>query len=283
MNIACDEIATATSRQGLINQGAHPPLLLLLLPPYKGSRTILQINGTWMTAHHKGELYKARQTKPMGEYLKRKYNWSDHTLYGIHWQSIKTTRQKLSHTKRMQTCKIMHGWLPVAHMRHHITGINQCPGCKCTGKTIDHLLQCPHSLLIEERRVILAKMTTTGIKQKIPKDILNTITQTLATHTGVGSGLVHKYNPEITNAITHQQEIGVNMMARGFLSKQWVHTIHPSRNPPQVMVKLQRLIWLENFDSLWTNRNNLLHNTFNLYTQEDDSKLAERITWYCKN
>ena len=113
---------------------------------------MLQINGTWITAHHKGKLYKARQTKPMEEYLKRKYNWSNRTLNDIHWPSIKTTRQKLSHTKQMQTCKIMQGWLPVAHMQHHITRINQCPGCKCTDKTMDHLLQCPHPSLTEQRR-----------------------------------------------------------------------------------------------------------------------------------
>ena len=35
------------------------------------------------------------------------------------------------------------------------------------------------------------------------------------------------------------------MMARGFLSKQWVHVIHPSRNPPRVTVKLQWPIWLD--------------------------------------
>ena len=58
-------------------------------------------------------------------------------------------------------------------------------------------------------------MTTMGINQKIPKDILNTVTQTLATHSGVGSGFNHKYNLEITNAIKHQQEIGVNMMEKG--------------------------------------------------------------------
>ncbi len=100
---------------------------------------------------------------------------------------------------------------------------------------------------------------------------------------GVDSEFDHKYNPEITNAIKHKQEIEVNMMTRGLLSKQWVHAIHPSRNPPPVMVKLQRLIWLELFGPLWKNRNDLLHNTANLYTQKDGSKLTKRITWYCKN
>jgi hypothetical protein len=85
INIACNEIATATSRQELIHHGAHPPLPPLLSPPYKGS-------STWITAHHKGRLYKARQSKPMEKYLKRKYNWNDCTLNDIHWPSIKTTR-----------------------------------------------------------------------------------------------------------------------------------------------------------------------------------------------
>jgi hypothetical protein len=130
INIACDTIATATSKHGLTNKGHHPPLPPILTPPYEGSRAMLQINNIWITSHFKRELYKARRTTPMEEYLKTKYNWSKGTLNNIYWPSIKTVRQHLSHTKRMQTCKIMHGWLPVSHMRHHITGVNQCPGCK---------------------------------------------------------------------------------------------------------------------------------------------------------
>ena len=143
-NIACDKIATTTLQHILKNKGAFPPLPPILTPPYEGSRAMLKIDKAWITAHCKGELYKARRTKPMEEYLKTKYNWDDKILNNIHWPSIKTVRQQLSCTKQMQTCKIMHGWLPVVHMRHHITGINQCPGCKCTNETINHFLQCPH-------------------------------------------------------------------------------------------------------------------------------------------
>jgi hypothetical protein len=162
---------------------------------------MLQINNIWITSHFKRELYKARRTTPMEEYLKTKYNWSNRTLNDIYWPSIKTVRQQLSQTKRMQTCTIMHGWLPVTHMRQHITGINQCPGCKRTDETIDHFLQCPHPKITEQRRIILAQMKLRGINIKIPKDVLNAIIQTLANHTGVGQHINHKYNPEITTAI----------------------------------------------------------------------------------
>jgi hypothetical protein len=73
------------------------------------------------------------------------------------------------------------------------------------------------------------------------------------------------------------------MMARGFLTKQWIHAIHPSRNPPRIMVRLQRLIWMDFFEPLWRNRNDLLHHTVNLYTQDDDGKLTDIITHFCKS
>ena len=37
------------------------------------------------------------------------------------------------------------------------------------------------------------------------------------------------------------------------------------------------------FEPLWKNRNDLLHQTVNLYTQKDDIKLSSIISEYCKN
>ncbi len=63
-----------------------PPILS---SPYEGSRAILQINNMWITSHFKGELYKARRTLLLEEYLKTKYNWNDRTLNDIYWPYIK--------------------------------------------------------------------------------------------------------------------------------------------------------------------------------------------------
>ncbi len=240
INIACNAITSTTSQHGLYNKGVHPPLPPILTPPYKGSPAMLRINNKWITSHYKEELYTARRTKPMEEYLKVKYNWNEQMLKNIHWPSIKTVQQQLSHMKRMQTCKTMHGWLPVAHMHHHITITNQCPGCKCNNKAINHFLQCPHPSIIEKRTDILKQMRAKGIKLKIPKDVLHPITQTPTNYTGLTQRINHNYNTAIKTAIKYQQKIGIDMMAsRGFLSKQWLHTIHPSRNPTQTMKKLQ--------------------------------------------
>jgi hypothetical protein len=120
-------------------------------------------------------------------------------------------------------------------------------------------------------------MRAKGIKLKIPKDVLHTTTQTLTAYSGSTESINHNYNTAIKTAIKYQQKIGIDMMARGFLSKQWLHTIHPSRNPTGTNNKLQQLIWMEFFEPLWKNRNKLLHRTFNFFTQVDGNKLAESI------
>ncbi len=125
-------------------------------------------------------------------------------------------------------------------MHHHITGINQCPGCKCTDKTIDHFLQCPHPEITAKWTVVIVKMRATGIKMRIPKDILNSIVLILTNHTSrTINKTIAQYKQEITTAIQHQEKIGIDMLARGFISKQWLFTIHPSRNPTCTMTKLQ--------------------------------------------
>jgi hypothetical protein len=244
---------------------------------------MLRINNKWITSHYKEELYTARRTKPMEEYLKVKYDWNEQTLNNIYWPSTKTVRLQFSHTKRMQTCKIMHGWLPLAHMRHHITGTNQCPGCKCNDKTINHFCQCPHPSITEKMTDISKQMRAKGTKLNIPKDVLHAITQTLTAYTRSTQSINHNYNTAIKTAIKYQQKIGIDMMASGFLSKQWLHTIHPSRNPTQTMNKPQQLIWMEFFKPLWKNRNKLIQRTINFFSQADNDKLAESIKWYCKN
>jgi hypothetical protein len=74
INIACNSIASTTSQHGLYNKGVHPTLPPILTPPYKGSRAMLRVNNKWITSHYKEELYTARRTKPMEEYLKVKYS-----------------------------------------------------------------------------------------------------------------------------------------------------------------------------------------------------------------
>jgi hypothetical protein len=150
-----------------------PPIQqTILTPPYKGSLTMLQIGKTWMTAHYKNAIYDAHQTPALMTYMINKYSWLTDTIKTVNWASINSVQRNLSDTKRMQTCKIMHRWLPLGNMRHHITGINQCPGCTSTNETIDHTLKCPHPTIKKKREEILSQMLVKGKQKKIPKGVL---------------------------------------------------------------------------------------------------------------
>jgi hypothetical protein len=69
----------------------------------------------------------------------------------------------------------------------------------------------------------------------------------------------------IHGAITQQTTIRVDMMARGYIRKGWVDTVPTARRPTRVMNRLQQMIWMEFFESLWQNRNELLHQQKNNY------------------
>ena len=133
---------------------------------------MLRIGKTRITAHYKKSIYDAHQTPALTTYMKNKYSWSNDTINTITWASINSVQRNLPDTKGMQTCKIMHGWLPIGHMRHHITGANQCPGCDSTNETNDHMPKCPHPTIKKKREEILTQLVVKGKQQKIPKGVL---------------------------------------------------------------------------------------------------------------
>ena len=78
---------------------------------------MLWIEQTWITSKYKEEIYRARITGSMGIYCKERYGWTDDVFDIVSWDSVSRVCRKLMHTKRMQTCKIMYGWLPIEHIR----------------------------------------------------------------------------------------------------------------------------------------------------------------------
>jgi hypothetical protein len=105
-------------------------------------------------------------------------------------------------------------------MRHHITGINQCPGCTSTNETINHMLKCPHPTIKEKREEILSQILVKGKQKKIPKGVLTAFIQLLTKYTtGATNYTTNTHSRTIQNVITQQMAIGVNMMARGYIGK----------------------------------------------------------------
>ena len=147
INITCDELATETAK-AVIDGGEALTL------PYAGSKAMLRIGDRWVTSHHKKEIHRARHEPALRAYCLekfKKYNWNDEVFDLVSWSSVGSVRRKYGQTKRMFTSKTMYGWLPIGHMHHRITNVNQCPGCRHDNETMEHLFPCMHRTCVTTR------------------------------------------------------------------------------------------------------------------------------------
>ena len=123
-----------------------------LEPPFAGSKAMLCLGGKWITANYKYHIYHARHAKFVRKYCLEQYGWTDREYDTVCWPAVKRCRgKKMSYRKFKQTSKMMHSWLPLGHMRHHVTGLNQCPGGTCNAKTIDQISLSPRAHEAEAR------------------------------------------------------------------------------------------------------------------------------------
>ena len=72
-------------------------------------------------------------------------------------------------------------------------------------------------------------------------------------------------------------------MARGYIGIGWKDTVPTARHPTRIMNKLQRMVWMDFFEPLWQNRNELLHKQKNNYEIAENAALTEQLMWYQYN
>lgn len=248
---------------------------------------MLRIRGRWVTSKIKKHLYNARRTGPARTYMLEKYEWSDEVFDSINWTSIGNVRRKLTYVRRMQTSKIMHGWLPIMHMRQHITGISQCPGCRCEDETLEHFIKCPHHLMKMKRKEIIAALRKKGLGNWVPKSIVHAFCELLNHFFNSDTDFVTPptFKPSLCAAIQQQQKIGINFMIHGFFATSWILAIedHDCSKPERAMTALQRFVWNGIVAPLWTVRNEILHRKKNHFDAVEEERMAERIIWYGQN
>ncbi len=215
VNVACDTLANETAHH--IFTQDNPPEHPILLPPYKGSRALLKLAGTWITGRMETHISHAAHQPRLRDYCSRKYHWSAQTMDLISWDTIRRARAKATPTEFMHTSKILHGWLPVMHMHGHVTGNFHCPGCECEDKTLDHLFRCPHPQMLEARETGMRELAHFCTDKRVPptfqhsflhflKCTFNRDTRTPPTRISL-------------DVYSSQSQIGSLMMLRGFWSK----------------------------------------------------------------
>ena len=284
INIECDRIASETT-QAVLKGGVSPPDPVISLP-YAGSKAMFRIRGRWITSKVKTEIKRARRSPAIKVYMMEKYGWDNATFESIHWPSVLSVRSNMKQTQRMQSSKLMHGWLPVMHMRQFITGINYCPGCPCTDETLTHVFQCPNPSIRAACRKALAQMKKVGKKKKIPSRIMDAICHFLQVESN-GDNKFHQttHHCTVTTAIDQQLRIGSHMLPRGFLAKAWYTAIAETgcQSPDIKMNALQRIIWDCWSNPIWKTRNEVLHGPNSRYGYALEQSLSAKLLWFQQN
>ena len=198
-----------------------------------------------------------------------KYGWDEGTFLSIDWGLVQQVRRRCTPTQRMQTSKILHGWLPVMHMLAHMSGNKQCPGCPHPDETFEHLVHCPHPLLHAKREEIVVALCKKGLKLRVPMVLLEFLASTI-----LGSGHTHDADglSLLQCALDAQARIGLMMTLRGFLATGWTSYLRSCglSYPTRTMAWILRFLWLECADALWRTRNDILHRQQNEHSHLDD-------------
>ena len=286
INIACDGMASETTAT-IIAQRGHPEMPPTLELPYEGSKALLKIGSQWVTSKCKRAIHRARSTDTFRTYCREKYGWDEDEFKWISWKSIGRVRRRQNRQEFRQSSKILHGWLPTAHMVGHATGNTQCPGCTCSDETLHHMLRCPHQLMKKKREEIIAALRKKGVKARVPRRVLDSFIALLEHYLCDGEGDPMKgiKHGGSRKAAHQQMAVGLEYMARGFLVEAWQDAIAATgaRNPERKMDTLQRLVWGSVVQPLWLTRNDILHGKENKHKEHEESTLMEKISWYVRH
>ena len=280
LNIECDKLASETTA-AVIQDGPNHALPPTITYPLPGSKALLRIGDVWITSHTQQHILWSHRAHILRSYCRTKYGWDEAQFESIDWQVIKTVRKRCPHTKRTQTSKIMHDWLPVMHMLSHMTSNSQCPGCPCPDETLDHLFHCPHLAMATTRNKIIATFRKKGLKRHIPRVVIDAISTMMTDYFDQIHSPLPTF-PSLRLTLLSQRAIGTNMFLRGFLVKGWTTALRDlgAEHPPRIVTWLLRFLWFECTELLWHERNNILHRTHNNYDHLASAQMDNRLCWF---
>jgi hypothetical protein len=280
LNILCDAIANETARHVMGQSSPNNDALGMPLP---GSKALVRIGSTWITAKLDHHLLHAAHSDALRSYCRVKYGWPRIIMDTIAWDVIRLARANRSKATLMQTSKIMHGWLPVMHMHGHSTGNTHCPGCPEVDETLDHLLQCPHPHLVEARKTGLRTLFTKGKEHRLPHCFLVSFVRYL--RLAIEGARPQPLDQCSRVAFKSQNRIGPLMLLRGFVSCEWICLLVEMGvdNAKQKTALLLRWVWETLVIDIWKIRNRILHDNINFTSELTHVQLGDRLLWYLQH
>ncbi len=282
INIACDELAGETTAEAIAHPDHLPPEDEILQMPYEGSKAVLRIGKKWVTAGVKRHVYRARREPEIRKYIRRRHGWTEAQYDRVNWRIIGDVRRKSTFSQQRFTCKLMHGLLPVNHVRQHETQVAQCPNCaQCDDETIAHVFKCTHPEMAAKRAEIIAALRKKGLR-KISKQILQTVAELVEQYANGGEMRATTEHPQIQEALEAQSNLGWDDFFRGYLVQEWLQALEATHNGDayQQFYQFQKIIWYEVAFPQWQERNRLAHGSKSHDKRIESAKLAEELVWY---
>lgn len=137
--------------------------------------------------------------------------------------------------------------------------------------------------MAKKREEIISALRKKGLGSKVPERVAHAFLA-LVTNYFRGSTIrnLNKYKPSLREAIEQQEQIGINMMIRGFFAIGWLSAIkdYECSQPDRAMNALQRMVWDSIVDPLWKVQNDILHRLQNNFDAVEEERMAERLVWY---
>ena len=276
LNIDCDEDAEICVQSGQQPQAFKP------LP---GSKCMVQIRNEWVTSRLAKAIQYRTASKDLEDYLIKRLKVDETTVQDIDRKAIGTARSQHRWARTARTSKLLTGWMPVGHnWRHHGAISDKCPCCGEPDETFKHLFSCQDGRMIETRQKCLKKISKVASETNIVPQI-----RTLAIHMlKITQDPEHEQPPlphHLQTIWDHQQRIGLENFALGWLSQQWRKAAesYGSKDPEGEVAQLLTLIWDGWCEPIWETRNNILKKHPNPTELMEHRVVRDKLRWFKPN
>jgi hypothetical protein len=274
LNVIADGLATAFAKKELAQR--HNPMENPL--PFHACAISLIVNGQRITSYPKEAIRFHINGTRHRQYLQQlRPQWTDQIWNTIDFATIGLAFKSLSVPKRIQTSKLLHGWLPTGHKRHQMDSLalSNCPCCNLEDETQEHIITCRDHRMRAARfkalTTLRSKIVTTKGSSTTWTILHNCLVHWSETKEppSIDRMVLHikdpRFVPQIRRAMQEQEQIGWNLVFRGYVSTAWVvaqHQEHPSATiqglRQQWLKPVIRELWVAVI-SQWEKRNEILH------------------------
>jgi len=260
-----------------VNGTVHKP------KPYSGSGAMLIIDGEWVTNDYANRIQEAIMLPRHIKFFLWKYRDMNLTIddYNrVNWDGLGNARKTMTTTENTRLCKYLNGWLNTGRQKGHFGGVPACPCCGAAEENQLHILQCNDPRSEETRASALRLLEKYYQEKQIPVGIYNPFLKLCrAACNGTTFDTSTPISDIVSTAVSEQQKLGPELFLRGYLVSEWSDAMHAfaKKFPESKLNHLYTGLWRILVESMWENRNTILHGKDNFVDAIERKRLLGEL------